>query len=182
VRRKTTRPTSSKVKEALFNIIREYITKARFLDLYAGTGAIGIEALHQGASWVTFVDASRKNTDSIKKSIDKLRYSDRSEIVTKKVISFINSYKESEKIFDLIFLDPPYYSDELLESLKCLSKSALISEDTIIVAEHSSRLRLPDKIDNLLKKKDYIYGDTTLSVYVVEKIHEKKESHISRYI
>jgi len=169
VRRKAIRPTTRKVKEALFNILRGYITDAIFLDLYAGTGMIGIEALHQGASWVTFVDASRKNTDSIKKSIDKLRYSERTEIITKKVIPFINSHKGGERTFDLVFLDPPYYSDELLKSLRCLSRSALISEDTIIVAEHSSRLRLPDTIDNLSKKKDYIYGDTTLSLYIVEK-------------
>ena len=165
---KAIRPTTRKVKEALFNILRGYITNARFLDLYAGTGAIGIEALYQGASWVTFVDASRKNTDLIKKNIDKFHYSERAEIVTKKAIPFINSFREGEKPFDIVFLDPPYHSDELLKSLRCLSKSTLISKDAIIVAEHSSRLRLPDKIDNLSKKKDYIYGDTTLSVYIVE--------------
>lgn len=167
MRRKAIRPTTRKVKEALFNILRGHITEARFLDLYAGTGAVGIEALHQGASWVTFVDASRKNTDSIKRDIIRYGYSEKTEVVTKKVLPFINSSGGKDRKFDIIFLDPPYYSDEVLKALNALSRSTLISDNTIIVAEHTSRAMLPDKIDNLSKKKDYIYGDTTLSVYVI---------------
>jgi 16S rRNA (guanine(966)-N(2))-methyltransferase RsmD len=164
------RPTPSKVKESLFNIIGNSILNARFLDLYAGTGAIGIEALSRGASEVVFVEASRGFAMNIKNVIKEAGLTVNAKIINKKALQFImnNPYSE-ENPFDIIFLDPPYHTDELLKAINAIKTSGLLRQGGILIAEHFTKIPLPESFGSLKKKRDYKYGDTVLSLYLKEQ-------------
>ncbi len=164
-KQKTLRPTTGKVREALFDILRGKIENTRFLDLYAGTGAIGINALNEGAADVFFVEESKRNTQKIIELTKKNRASDKTTVITKKVISFLDWAELQEIIFDIIFLDPPYHTDEIMYALAAIGKSHIIKHSGIVIAEHFTKKPLPDMFDRLHKIKDYNYGDSVLSFY-----------------
>ncbi|MCK5512834.1 MAG: 16S rRNA (guanine(966)-N(2))-methyltransferase RsmD [Thermodesulfovibrionia bacterium] len=159
------RPTASKVKEALFNIAVHEINGARFLDLYAGTGAIGLEALRRGASEVFFVEYTKRNIKYIKHALEKSGFREESTIVAKKALSFIEWATVHRLFFDIIFLDPPYHSDEINCALSAIGRSNILSQNGIVIAEHFSKRILPDTVERLQKVKDYTYGDTVLTLY-----------------
>ncbi len=166
-RQKLLRPTTGKVREALFNILRGSIEDSRFLDFYAGTGAVGIEALRQGASDVVFVEADRGHAKDINRLIEKSGLSENAYIVTRKALSFIGWAELNNMTFDIIFLDPPYHTDEILQVLTTLGKSRLLRQDGLVIAEHFKKKQLPESFDSLQKTKDYNYGDTVLTFYKV---------------
>ncbi len=164
------RPTSSKVRESLFNIIRGKIPYARFLDLYAGTGAVGLEAFSRGASEVVFVEISRKYTAGIQQTIKKCAFpSEDVQVFNKKSLSFIAWAVENVSSFDIIFLDPPYHTDEILYALSVIGKSHILRKEGIVIAEHFAKRQLPERFGNLHRIKDYRYGDTVLSFYKASK-------------
>lgn len=165
VRQKTLRPTTGKVREALFDILRERIRDAGFLDLYAGTGAIGIEALKQGASEAVFVEASNRCVKSIREAVHKCGFSDRAQVIAQRALSYIEWAGANLLTFDIIFLDPPYYSDEIMLVLSTIDKTPVLKQNGVVVAEHVTKKSLPEKFDNLHKTKDYKYGDTVLTLY-----------------
>ncbi|MBU4321170.1 MAG: 16S rRNA (guanine(966)-N(2))-methyltransferase RsmD [Thermodesulfovibrionales bacterium] len=159
------RPTSSKVRESIFNIIGALISDSQFVDLYAGTGAVGIEALSRGASAVFFVEADRKRTEQIEKMLKDCGYSSKADIIRGEASAFIaKAVKEGLK-FDIVFLDPPYHEGELERILPLLSSGEMLNEAGIIIAEHSSKKKLPGEMGGLTKRKDYKYGDTMLTLY-----------------
>jgi 16S rRNA (guanine(966)-N(2))-methyltransferase RsmD len=164
-KQKGLRPTTGKVREALFDILREKIENARFLDLYAGTGAVGIDALNEGASDVVFVEESSSYTKKISDLINKYRLTERASVFSKKVISFIERAELNKLSFDIIFLDPPYHTDEIFHTLSAIGRSNILNTDGIVIAEHFTKKQLPDRFDGLQKLKDYFYGDTILSFY-----------------
>ncbi len=148
------RPTSSKVRESIFNIIGALISDAQFIDLYAGTGAVGIEALSRGANTVFFVEVGRKRTEQIEKMLKDCGYISRANIIRGEASAFIaKAVKEGLK-FDIVFLDPPYHSGELEAALSLLAGGTLLNDDGIIIAEHTTKKKLPDEIGRLVKKKD----------------------------
>ena len=161
----TLRPTSSKVRESVFNIIGSLIVDAKFIDLYAGTGAVGIEALSRGASAVFFVEADRKRTEQIEKMLKDCAYSSKADIIKGEASAFIARAIKDGLKFDIIFLDPPYHSGELECILPMLSDGDLLNDKGIIIAEHLSKKKLPDEIGNFVQKKAYKYGDTMLTLY-----------------
>lgn len=159
------RPTSSKVRESIFNIIGALISDAQFIDLYAGTGAVGIEALSRGASAVFFVEADRKRTEQVEKMLKDCGYISRANIIRGEASAFIaKAVKEGLK-FDIVFLDPPYHTGELEHILPQLSGGEMLNDKGIIIAEHLSKKKLPDEIGNFVQKKAYKYGDTMLTLY-----------------
>jgi 16S rRNA (guanine(966)-N(2))-methyltransferase RsmD len=162
---KSLRPTSGKVREALFDILRGRTENSRFLDLYAGTGAVGIEALMQGAAEVLFVEADRGSAVVIGNALKKFRLEGKGKIVTRKVQPFIEWAGINRMSFDIIFLDPPYHTEEIIHTLDALGKSDILSDEGVIVAEHFTKRRLPDTFGRLHKVRDYTYGDTVLSLY-----------------
>jgi 16S rRNA (guanine(966)-N(2))-methyltransferase RsmD len=162
---KALRPTTGKVREALFNILRGKIENTCFLDLYAGTGAVGIEALKQGASEVTFVEASKSCAKNISEGLNKFRFTVRARVITKKALSFIEWAEINRMTFDIIFLDPPYHKDEILQALSAIGELNILKDNGIVIAEHFTKKQLPDEFNNLQKVKDYNYGDTVLSFY-----------------
>jgi len=164
-KQKSLRPTANKVMEAIFNILRDQVKDARFLDLYAGTGAVGIEAIRHGASNAVFVEASKSTAKGIVNISTKLRISEKTRVITKKAISFIEKAELDNLTFNVIFLDPPYHTDEIMHALSAIDKSTILEHQGIVIAEHFTKKQLPDKFDRLNKIKDYKYGDTVLSFY-----------------
>jgi 16S rRNA (guanine(966)-N(2))-methyltransferase RsmD len=167
-KQKGLRPTTGKVREALFDILRGRIENARFLDLYAGTGAVGINALNEGAAGVVFVEENKAQARKIRELLEKHRLSGRADITNQKVISFINRAEQHDLTFDIIFLDPPYHSDEILNALAAIGRSSLIRPDGLVLAEHFSKIKLPDTFDRLHKIRTYNYGDSVLSLFEAE--------------
>ncbi|MBI4654792.1 MAG: 16S rRNA (guanine(966)-N(2))-methyltransferase RsmD [Nitrospirae bacterium] len=174
---KPLRPTTSKVREALFNILRDRIEGAIFFDLYAGTGAIGIEALRHGANAVVFVEASKNYTENIKQKIKSLGFEKKSKIISKKVLSFLRSIESEERQFDIIFLDPPYHTDEINYALSMIGKLHLLKDDGLVIAEHFTKRQLPHEFGRLRFIKDYKYGDTVLSLFMEETPLEIPAGH-----
>ncbi|GBD95494.1 MAG TPA: 16S rRNA (guanine(966)-N(2))-methyltransferase RsmD [Nitrospirae bacterium] len=164
-KQKTLRPTTGKVREALFDILRGKIENTRFLDLYAGTGAVGIDALNEGAAEVVFVEESKGNAKKISEFMGEKRLSEKTAVITKKVLSFIDRAELNRFSFDIIFLDPPYHTDEIMHVLSAIEKSPLLKQKGIVIAEHFAKKKLPEKFDGLQKVKEYNYGDTVLSFY-----------------
>lgn len=162
------RPTTDRVKESLFNIINGYIIDSQILDLFAGTGSLGIECLSRGASRCVFVDASKSSIDIVKSNIKKARVDSESEVMNIDCKSAIDKLKTRNEKFDVIFMDPPYYENLFVNSLEKISESKLLKEDGIIVVEHDTKEKLPDCAGELIKQKSKKYGNTTLTFYVVE--------------
>ncbi len=152
-----TRPTTDRIKETLFNMISGYIADSNFLDLFSGSGAIGIEALSRGAAHAVFVEQSKKAMKCIKENLHYTKLFDRADLYEADVINALNRL-ENKETFDYIFIDPPY--DQLLEKkvLEYLSTSSLLSEDGIIIVEASLETNF-SYVDELgfvlLKEKEY---------------------------
>ena len=155
-----TRPTKDRVREAIFSAIGD-ISNARVLDLYAGSGAMGIEALSRGASHCTFVDISPIAIKTIKENISNLKIdSSEYEIIKNKDIIVIESFKNK---FDLIILDPPYEEGQYELIVDLLNKKDLLSENAIIVMEANRFIKL-ENID-YKKNKEYHYGEISVFIY-----------------
>ena len=131
-----TRPTTDRIKETLFNMISAYLADSYFLDLFSGSGAIGIEALSRGAAHAVFVEQSRKAVECVRENLKYTKLADKAEVYETDVLSAL-SRMEHNKTFDYIFMDPPY--NQLLEKkvLEYLSTSQLLSDDGIIIVEAS---------------------------------------------
>lgn len=156
------RPTSNKVRESLFNILSDRIIGATFLDLYAGTGAIGIEALSRGAEAVTFVENNPVHLQTLKKNL-KLCTLEESAAVFKTAV--MNYLEKLNQTFDLIYLDPPYRSQEFEKMLPRLKRGDMIRSNGMLIFEHDHKQLLPHGIGEIYFIKDYRYGETVLSFY-----------------
>ena len=158
------RPTSAKVREAVFDIVGSMISGAAFLDLYAGAGGIGIEALSRGAGKAVFVESNPVRVKAICKLVSDFGFKEIAGVVRGRVDDFVKKRYGKDK-YDIIFLDPPYNSDELTKALPLIAASDMLRDGGIVFAEHSSKAVLPDAIGGLKVKKRYKYGDTTLTSY-----------------
>lgn len=155
------RPTSDKVKQALFNIIGEKVSGAAFLDLYAGAGGIGIEALSRGASHVVFVDTSGESIELVRQNLQKTGFARNAEVIQADAVSFL---ERRSGPYDIIFLDPPY-AEELLPLLKRISDAAMLKPDGLVIAEHFKKQKSPEKAGGLQLFRASKYGDTVLAFY-----------------
>lgn len=131
-----TRPTTDRIKETLFNMISAYLADSNFLDLFSGSGAIGIEALSRGAACAVFVEQSKKAMECIKDNLKYTKLYGRAEIYETDVLNAL-SRLENTKTFDYIFMDPPYNQFHEKRVLEYLSNSKLLSDDGIIIVEAS---------------------------------------------
>ena len=160
----STRPTGDRVKEALFNILGPNIQGCSFLDLYAGSGAIGLEALSRGAEEVIWVDADPACTSQIRANLEKTRLTD-GQIITKDVQRALGQLERQGDRFDYIFLDPPYEQGLVHQTLELPSLLAILKGDGIIIAEASKKEEAPIDVSNLRLKREQRYGDTILLFY-----------------
>ncbi len=140
------RPTSDKVKQALFNILGEKVRESVFLDLYAGAGGIGIEAISRGAARVYFVDDSRESLQAIRHNVEQAGFGERASVISAKAAAFL---KKGGEQFDIVFLDPPY-SLEQEELLALVSGSGILKQESIVVAEHFKKQKSPEQAGSLL--------------------------------
>jgi 16S rRNA (guanine(966)-N(2))-methyltransferase RsmD len=158
-----TRPTTNLARQAIFSLLENTATNwSRALDLYAGTGALGIEALSREAEWVDFVDHSKGCCDIIKDNLEKIGVLHQAHIyccsVTKAVAFLSNNY-------DIVFIDPPYSDPSTNELLINLAKAELLGENSTIVVCHANRFPLNPDHDGLHLVKQRRYGDTFISIY-----------------
>ncbi len=166
------RPTTDRVKESLFNIINMSIAESFVLDLFSGTGSLGIEALSRGAENCIFVDASKESIGVIRNNIKSAKLEDKSEVLFLDVISAINKLGVRRDKFDIIFMDPPYLKNLINPTLEEISKRALLEEDGMIIVEHDTKDILLDHIGKLTKFREKKYGNTTLSFFTWEENYE----------
>ncbi|MBK8466987.1 MAG: 16S rRNA (guanine(966)-N(2))-methyltransferase RsmD [Chloracidobacterium sp.] len=160
-----TRPTSDRLRETLFNILVPRINdETRFLDLCAGTGAIGIEALSRGAAFVTFVDRSKKSCALIEENLDKLDVPESStEILALDAENFTG--REHTTGWDIAFFDPPYDSDYSIVVHEFGYNKTLLNDDGVLVVEHHSKKHMPDEVGQLRRWRILKQGETSLSFY-----------------
>lgn len=158
---KDTRPTLDFVREALFNIIGQDIAGSSFMDAYAGTGAVGMEALSRGAKDATFVEKSVKACHLIRENLRSLDFLNRSQIFNSDTLFAFEKMKLKGLTFDVIFMDPPYNSGELDKSLKFLLSSQLLKPGALIIAQYSFGEVSDLSGYSLMKQKKY--GKTVLT-------------------
>lgn len=166
------RPTSDRVKESLFNILTVRLgslSGVRVLDLFAGTGNLGIEALSRGAESAIFIDESRESVLLINKNLQLTGFMDRGTVIQKNVVAALKHLEDVVKFpFGLVFLDPPYRMNLASQVIECLSGSALLDTGNLIVAETSRREDLPQHIGRLEQIDRRVYGDTAISFFSLE--------------
>ena len=155
-----TRPTADRVKEALFSIINFDIPGANVLDLFGGTGQLGIEALSRGAELCVFVDAREEACRLIKENLRRTKLE--GTVVRCDYMDYLNGCKER---FSIIFLDPPYAEEFLENAIKRIMEIDILQTDGIIVAERPVGKELPWEFDGYQRSKDYKYGKTLLTIY-----------------
>lgn len=161
------RPTTDKVKEGLFSAIQFDIEGRRFLDLFAGSGQMGIEALSRGCQSCVFVDASKQAISVIKENISVCGFEENSRVINGDALSFLATCKET---FDIVFLDPPYKAGLLENSLYSVTR--IMSNYGIIICEHPNNITLPEKVNGFKLSKLYRYGKINLTVYKKENENE----------
>jgi len=160
-----TRPTSDRTKEALFNIIGGRIINAKFLDLYAGTGAIGIEAISRGAEWLVLVENNPRAVRVIMENLQLTGLADRAEIMSQEAHRAVKMLSARDKKFDIIFMDPPYMKGFIERGLAEISEGKLLAPGGLIITESSKLDVLPEEVGNLRLVRKEKYGDTVLSFY-----------------
>jgi len=164
-----TRPTSDRVKESLFNILGNFTYEKRVLDLFAGSGALGIEALSRGADFCCFVDKDSSSIKSIKENIQVFGLQSKSEVYQMNYSQALEAFASSNTSFDLIFLDPPYLKNLVNITLKELMNCNILRKGGLIVAEHSKKDNVDVNMQNLIIVKQRQYGDTVLSFYTLKE-------------
>ena len=157
-----TRPTADRVKEALFSIINFDVPGAKVLDLFGGTGQLGIEALSRGAESAVFVDAREDACKIVRENIRRTKLENQARVIRSDYLDYLRRCKER---FDIILLDPPYAEAYLENALKCITEIDILQTDGIIVTERPLGKDLPFEYDGLSRSKDYKYGNTLLTLY-----------------
>lgn len=159
------RPTADKVRKALMDMLAQRLEGARVLDLFAGTGALGIEALSGGAESAVFVEKIDAQAKKIEDNIRRLGLSERSEIRPVEAAEALADLERAGKLFDIIFVDPPYAGTTGLTTLQTLAGSSLVHENSLIIWESAAKDPVPDKVGRLRVLKEKAYGDSRIIIF-----------------
>lgn len=159
------RPLTDRVKEALFNILREKVEGSYFLDLFAGSGAVGIEALSRGAKIAFLVEFDRRAVQVIRENLASTGLADEAEVYAVDVIRAIKIFYKKKAKFDIIYLGAPYDSPWLEKALEKLSESDLLAKDGVIIAEHRKQHTIQTEYSKLKAFREARYGETVLTFY-----------------
>lgn len=166
-----TRPTEDKIKESLFNIIRPFKYDSVVLDLFAGSGSIGIEFLSRGSKEAYLVDSSIYSIDVIKENLAHTRLKEKAKVLKIDARRAIEKFKEENIKFDYIYLDPPYKEHELLNNIiNKISNYNLLENDGILIIEHEKELILENTIFNLTIFDNRNYGSKSISMYKRQEV------------
>ncbi len=164
-RGRRTRPTSDYLREVLFNLLAQEIEGGRFLDLYAGTGAVGIEALSRGATLAVFVEYSRSALAMLYRNLDVTGFRDRAEVVPSEVLRYLRRAACESRQFDLIFLDPPYLHADAGAAIGVIASTELLAPTGMAILERSTKV-VPVQIPSgLTLIREVRHGDTVLQLY-----------------
>jgi len=164
------RPTSDKLRETLFNVLGELVVDARFVDLFAGTGAVGIEALSRGSREAIFVEKHPPAVALIKKNLESLEIRKGARVLKSDALQALNEIAEAptpaSARIGILFLDPPYADGEQYKNvLSFLGNASLLSENAVVIAEHQSKLDLPESFGKLERVRVLRQGDAALTFY-----------------
>ena len=157
-----TRPTSDRVKEALFSIINFDIPGAKVLDLFGGTGQLGIEALSRGAESAVFVDSREESCKLIRENLRRTKLEQNAKVIRSDYLDYLNRCRES---YNIIILDPPYAEVYLENALKRITEIDILQSDGIIITERPLGKELPWDFEGYTRSKDYKYGKILLTIY-----------------
>lgn len=163
-----TRPTTDKVKEAVFSMIGPYFEGGAVLDLFAGTGGLGIEALSRGMESAVFVDMESKSIDTIRANLQATKLEGQAQVYRNDAGRALSALEKRGRVFDLVFLDPPYrlkHGDELMLSMV---EKGMLQKDALVVLEHESSYVYPEVIPGFYRLRQAVYGETTISIYQYE--------------
>ncbi|MBM7564565.1 16S rRNA (guanine(966)-N(2))-methyltransferase RsmD [Paenibacillus sacheonensis] len=174
---KNTRPTTDKVKEAIFSMIGPYFEGGLVLDLFAGTGGLGIEALSRGMDKAVFIDLEGASIEVIKQNVQAAGMAGAAEIYRTEAVRAVKALAKRDLKFALVFLDPPYRMTDMDELMAELLERGLLEEDATIVVEHDAYHRYPQAFAQYRQIKRSEYGDTAVTVYrfVAEQEEEASE-------
>lgn len=165
-----TRPTTDKVKEALFNIIGPYFDGGQSLDLYGGSGGLTIEAVSRGIETGVLVDRQYQAIKTIKKNIAATKHPEQFQVYKMDAHKALNMLGKKEMKFNLIFLDPPYAKQQIVKDMDMMARNDLLADQALIVAETNQEANLPmASWDNFTFQKQQSYGITVLTIYRYEK-------------
>ena len=157
-----TRPTADRVKEALFSIINFDIPGAKVLDLFGGTGQLGIEALSRGAESAVFVDSREESCKLIRENLRRTKLEQNAKVIRSDYLDYLNRCRES---YNIIILDPPYAEVYLENALKRITEIDILQSDGIIITERPLGKELPWDLEGYTRSKDYKYGKILLTIY-----------------
>jgi 16S rRNA (guanine(966)-N(2))-methyltransferase RsmD len=166
-----TRPTADRVKEAVFSVLGDLVFKAKVLDCYGGSGALGIEALSRGALLAVFFEREREALNIIKKNLLKTNFSENTKVYGGDVVKILPGLTKAE--FDLVFLDPPYNRGEIAKIENALLQEGILKQDAVVVLETEKKQPELFQTENWELKKTSFYGDT--AVYYYKKFNAKEK-------
>lgn len=159
------RPTLDRVREALFSILMPRIDEAVFLDLFSGTGAIGIEALSRGAQTATFVDQDSRSMGALQRNLEATHFTSRARIRRLALPGALANLAKDPLQYDIVFIDPPYAFEAYTELLDTLPVSGLLANEAIVVVEHNARKDPLTAVSGLHRYRVATYGETALSFF-----------------
>lgn len=160
-----TRPTSDKVKAAIFNMLQSYVIEANVLDLYAGSGALAIEAISRGAKQACCVDKNPQAVRIIRENIQRLDHPKQVHMMQQDAFKALFDLKQQKTTWDLVFLDPPYAKQKLVELLEKLAEYQLLLEGAFVVCELDKRDFIPDDLFGYELYRHKYYGNTQIKIY-----------------
>ncbi len=163
-----TRPTSDRLRQAIFNVVGPRVLGARVLDLFAGTGALGVEALSRGAAAATFVERDRPALTSLRANLVVLGLTTRARIIARDALAALHALAQAGEQFDCVFLDPPYDGDLAGRCVETLAPGEILSENAVLLVQAFHKTGLPEHAGTLLRAWHRRYGETRLTLYQKE--------------
>jgi len=161
----STRPTTDKVKEAIFSMIGPYFDGGYVLDLFAGTGGLGIEALSRGMQRAVFIDIEKKSIDTVQMNLRATGLAEQAEVYRNDAARALKVLAKREQRFELVFLDPPYKMKVIAELIGSMEEMNLLDTHAVIVVEHDAQDVLDEEIGRFEQQRRAEYGDTAVTIY-----------------
>lgn len=163
------RPTSDRLRETLFNVLAPVIEETAFLDICAGSGAVGIEALSRGAASATFIEGSRKAATIIHENLEHCRVEEGARVVVRDALQAMKQLGGEGARFDIVFFDPPYDSEIYSPVMWQIAKNRIVTEGGIVIVEHRRQLPLSPSYGELRPYREIVQGESCLTFYRMEK-------------